>query len=135
MASPDLFSRYVEPGRLALIRYGPLAGKVVTMIDMRRVIVDGPTTGVSRQQIPTKWLSLTSFKCTLQRGAAQKVLKKNLAASGVMEKWAKTSWAKKIAAKEAKASLTDFDRFKLMLAKKKVNQSVRKATKVTKAKK
>jgi large subunit ribosomal protein L14e len=42
----------------------------------------------------------------------------------VLAKWASTSWAKKIAAKSKKASLGDFDRFKVMVARK------QKATKV-----
>ena len=33
-------------------------------------------------------------------------------------KWEKTSWAKKLAAKKRKASLTDFERFKVMVARK-----------------
>lgn len=70
-ATDSLFSRYVEAGRLARVRYGPLVGKMVTivdLIDLKRVVVDGPTTGVARQQIPTKWLDLTGLKCTIERG-------------------------------------------------------------------
>lgn len=33
-------------------------------------------------------------------------------------KWAATSWAKKLAAKKRRVNLSDFDRFKVMVAKK-----------------
>jgi len=36
----------------------------------------------------------------------------------VLEAWQKTSWAKKLESRKRRASLTDFDRFKLMVAKK-----------------
>jgi large subunit ribosomal protein L14e len=35
-----------------------------------------------------------------------------------LAKWQKTAWAKKIDAKAKRAKLGDFDRFKLMIAKK-----------------
>ncbi len=38
----------------------------------------------------------------------------------VGKQWAETSWAKSIARKSAKTKLTDFDRFKLMIARKTV---------------
>ena len=62
-------------------------------------------------------------------------MKKALIAGDCMNKWSQTKWAKKIAAKEAKKSLTDIERFKLMLAKKKVAHGVKTALKVRKAKK
>ena len=37
----------------------------------------------------------------------------------VMEKWNKSGWGQKLAIKAKKATLTDFERFRLMLAKKK----------------
>ena len=36
-----------------------------------------------------------------------------------MEKWNKSAWGQKLAIKAKKATLTDFERFRLMLAKKK----------------
>ncbi|CAD7927905.1 unnamed protein product [Amoebophrya sp. A120] len=132
MADAPLFKRFVEPGRLVLVRYGPLEGKIATIVDMvsiNKVLIDGPTTGVKRQMIPLKWVSLTGFKSNLGRGAKEKALKKALKESDTVSNWEKSAWAKKIAAKKAKAALTDLDRFKLMLAKKKVNQEVKKSLK------
>eukprot|EP00392_Amoebophrya_sp_AT5.2_P005247 g5256.t1 len=138
MADAPLFKRFVEPGRLVLVRYGPLEGKVATIVDMitlNKVMIDGPTTGVKRQMIPLKWVSLTGFKSKLGRGAKEKALKKALQESSAVANWEKSSWAKKQAAKKAKAALTDFERFKLMVAKKKVNQEVKKSLKPKKSKK
>merc|ERR1719158_1734033 len=122
MAAANLFSRFVEPGRLCRVNYGPDEGKMCTFVDIidhRRVIIDGPTTGVKRQQIPTLRLSLTDFKCSIFRGAREKTLKAALASDGTLKKFEATVWGKKLAAKAAKKNLTDFDRFKLMLARKK----------------
>jgi len=130
--SDGIFERFVEPGRLALVRYGPLIGKLVTivdLVDLKRVIVDGPTTGVKRQMMPVKWMDLTPIKSKLPRAASEKVLKKALASEGVIAKWEATKWAKKIAAQKAKEGLSDFERFKLMLAKKKLKTDVAKKVK------
>ncbi|KAF1604871.1 UNVERIFIED_CONTAM: 60S ribosomal protein L14, partial [Eudyptes pachyrhynchus] len=40
-------------------------------------------------------------------------------------KWAATRWAKKIDARERKAKMTDFDRFKVMKAKKMRNRIIK----------
>jgi len=94
-----MYTRFVEPGRLALITYGPCAGKICTIIDIvdqQRVVVDGPekVTGVSRHMLPVKRLSLTDLKAKLSRGAREKALKTALEKDDVMKKWAETAWAK-----------------------------------------
>merc|ERR1719253_2178525 len=126
-----MFQRFVEPGRLAVITYGPCAGKmctVVDIVDQKRVVVDGPeaTTGVRRHMMPIKRLSLTDFKCKIPRGAREKTLKKAMADEEVMKKWSETKWAKKLAAKTARTEMNDFERFKLMVARKKRSAAVKK---------
>merc|ERR1712166_1146788 len=84
-----MFDRFVEPGRLALITYGPCAGKVCTIIDIvdqKRVVVDGPEalTGVRRHMMPVRRLSLTDFKAKIPRGAREKTLKAQLAKGDIM---------------------------------------------------
>jgi len=132
-----MFTRFVEPGRLALITYGPCAGKmctVVDIVDQKRVVVDGPesVTGVRRHMMPVKRLSLTDFAAKLARGAREKTLRQALEKEEIMKKWSETSWAKKIAAKEVRAKMTDFERFKLMCARKKRSSEVKKTIKKTK---
>jgi large subunit ribosomal protein L14e len=120
------FKRFVEPGRLALVTYGPEAGKLVTIVDIldqKRVVVDGPTTGVTRQQMPLRWVSLTSFTAPVQRGARTGLVKKLVA--GSIEAFNKTAWAKKLAARSARANITDFDRFKAQALKKRKAHRVR----------
>ena len=134
MAPVSMFQRFVEPGRLALITYGPCEGKMCTIVDIvdqKRVIVDGPekVTGVRRHMMPVKRLSLTDFKATMPRGARQKTLATALERDGIMKKWAESAWAKKLKVKEAKKGMTDFDRFKLYQAKQKRAKGVKKALK------
>merc|ERR1719163_1386454 len=79
--------------------------------------------------MPIKRLSLTDFKCAIPRGAREKTLKLALDKDGVMAKWEETAWAKKLKARKARAEMNDFDRFKLMVAKKKRSTLVKKALK------
>eukprot|EP00444_Apocalathium_aciculiferum_P047694 CAMPEP_0183500766 /NCGR_PEP_ID=MMETSP0371-20130417/2816_1 /TAXON_ID=268820 /ORGANISM="Peridinium aciculiferum, Strain PAER-2" /LENGTH=133 /DNA_ID=CAMNT_0025694971 /DNA_START=92 /DNA_END=493 /DNA_ORIENTATION=- len=132
-----MYTRFVEPGRLALITYGPCSGKVCTVVDIvdqKRVVVDGPesVTGVPRHMMPVKRLSLTDFKLNITRGAREKTLKTALKKEDTMAKWAATSWAKKVKAKEVRSNMTDFDRFKVMVARKRRSTELKKSTKKTK---
>ncbi len=52
----------------------------------------------------------------------------------ISKKWSGSSWAKRMAAKEKRASLTDFDRFKLMKAKSARNKILAKAVNIKKRK-
>merc|ERR1719487_2774249 len=66
--------------------------------------------------MPVKRLSLTDFTAKMPRGAREKTLKKALADGEVMKKWSETSWAKKLAARKNRSEMSDFGRFKLMVA-------------------
>lgn len=118
------FTRFVEVGRVVFINYGPDYGKLATIVDIvdgKRVLIDGPQeiTGVHRQVISTKRVFLTSIVATgLQRGATQKSLKAAWKDQNVLAKWNETAWAKKVEARKRRAALSDFDRFKVMVAKK-----------------
>mmetsp|Transcript_116218 Transcript_116218/g.335691 ORF Transcript_116218/g.335691 Transcript_116218/m.335691 type:complete len:134 (+) Transcript_116218:85-486(+) len=132
-----MFTRFVEPGRLALITYGPYEGKMCTIteiVDQKRVVVDGPesVTGVKRHMMPIKRLSLTDLKASIGRGAREKTLKAALEKGEVMKKWSETAWAKKIAAKAARANMNDFERFKVMVARRRRAREVRTVLKKTK---
>lgn len=118
-----VFKRYVEVGRIVLINYGPEAGKLATVVDIvdqNKALIDGPAdvTGVSRQVISFTRIALTDFVVKIQRNARQKTLKKAWAEADVIAKWEATSWAKKLSNRKKRASLNDFDRFKVMVAKK-----------------
>jgi large subunit ribosomal protein L14e len=121
-----LFTRFVEVGRVGLINYGPDEGKLCTIldvIDQNRVLVDGPSTltGVQRQVLTLKRISLTDLKVPLD-GPSPRLhyLTKKFREADILAKWNKSAWAKKRAARTAKANLTDFERFKLYRYKHKV---------------
>ncbi|KAJ7106471.1 60S ribosomal protein L14 [Mycena crocata] len=156
MSSADsTFKRFVEVGRVVLLKSGPFSGKIAVIaeiIDHNRVriphllpprisimvfvqaIIDGPTTGVTRQSYPYKHLTLTPLTLTkLPRGAGSGIIKKHLEKEATIEKWDKSSWAQKRAATEKRQALNDFGRFGVMLAKKARRDVVRKS--VFKAKK
>ncbi|KAK7233917.1 ribosomal protein L14 [Aureococcus anophagefferens] len=97
-----VFSRFVEVGRVVLINYGPGEGKLATIID----IVDG-----------NKCLRVAhGHRVKIPKNARQKTLNKAWDGADVLAKWDASSWAKKLAAKKKRASLTDFQRFQLMVA-------------------
>ena len=118
------FTRFVEVGRVVLINYGPDAGKLATIIEIvdgQRVLIDGPQsiTGIHRQVIGMRRLSLTDIVVSkLPRNATQKNLVKAWTEQNTLAAWKATAWSKKIEAKSARANLGDFDRFKVMIAKK-----------------
>lgn len=110
-------------GRIVLINYGPETGKLATIVDIvdsNKCLIDGPRklTGVQRQIIPFKRIALTDFKVDIPKAASQKTLTAAIEAADILGKWESTSWAKKLAAKKKRANLSDFDRFKLMVARK-----------------
>lgn len=126
-----VFTRHVELGRVVLVNYGPEAGKLATIIDVvdqNKCLIDGPQeiTGVSRQIISFTRISLTDLTVKIQRNARQKTLKKAWSEADTLAKWEASSWAKKLAAKKKRASLGDFDRFKVMVAKKQKAEIIEK---------
>ncbi|ORZ08961.1 ribosomal protein L14-domain-containing protein [Absidia repens] len=115
------FKREVQVGRIVLLNTGADAGKlavVIEIIDHRRALIEGPTTGVARQPFSYNHLTLTPLVVNgLPRGAGQKVVKKYLAKTDAIAKWDKTAWAQKIATRKTRAALSDFDRFKVQKMK------------------
>lgn len=83
-----------------------------------KALIDGPTTGVARQSINFKRLSLTNFKITVPHSAKAQALKKVLTSSDVINKWKASSWSKSLETRAKRTSNSDFDRFKLMILKK-----------------
>lgn len=92
-----------------------------------QALIDGPLnlTGVKRQTINFKWVALTDFTVAVGRNARQKTLTAAWKKADVAAKWAATAWAKKLAAKVAKAGETDLQRFVAKIAKQKLQKSVR----------
>ena len=84
------------------------------------MLVDGPqsATGVHRQIMLLKRLALTDIVIKIGKNSSQKKLVQAWANEGVQAKWDATAWAKKLANKKKRAALGDFDRYKVMVAKK-----------------
>lgn len=83
-------------------------------------MIDGPTSGVKRQEISLRRVSLTDFKLDITRGVKSNDLKSIIEKFDLNTKWATTPYAKKIQRTAVRSKLTDFDRFKVMVLKKKV---------------
>ncbi|XP_043920880.1 60S ribosomal protein L14-like isoform X2 [Protopterus annectens] len=123
-----VFKRFVQIGRVAYIAYGPHAGKlvaIVDVIDQNRALVDGPCSGVRRQAMPFKCMQLTDFVIDVPHSARQKYVRTAWEKAKISEKWAATNWAKKIEARQKRAKMTDFDRYKVMKAKKMRNRIIK----------
>ncbi|KAH9057974.1 60S ribosomal protein L14 [Lactarius deliciosus] len=131
------FARFVEVGRVVLLKAGPHAGRIAVIseiIDHNRAIVDGPTTGVPRQAFPYRHLTLTSLTVPkLPRNAGSGTVKKHLEKADTVSKWESSAWAKKRAAAAKRRTLTDFERFQVVVHKKARRDKVRKVLKAAKA--
>ncbi|XP_038067325.1 60S ribosomal protein L14-like isoform X2 [Patiria miniata] len=135
-----VFERFVEIGRVAFVAVGRNRGKlcaIVDVIDQKRALVDGPCTRFPRQQIRLKKLHLTAFKIRIPHSARTGTVRNAWEKAEIDKKWRATTWARKLDAKKRKANMTDFDRYKLMIAKKKrtriINGEVNKLKKAKKA--
>ena len=121
---------------MVLITYGPDEGKLATIVEIvdgNKCLIDGPTTGVSRQVIPFKRVNLTDFLVSIERNAPTKDVSEAWSSEGTLEKWEATAWAQKLAAKKKRASLNDFERFKVMAARKKKSSIIKKKLREMKA--
>lgn len=126
------FNRFVQAGRVALINYGPLEGKlavIVDIIDNNKCLIDGPQvdeqTTLERQKINYRRLSLTDFRIEIPRNASFSEMREAFEAAEIAQKWAATSWARKRATKAKRANLSDFDRFKVVVLRKKRSKALK----------
>eukprot|EP00116_Pleurobrachia_bachei_P013971 sb/3474233/ len=122
-----LYKRYIEIGRVCFIRLGDDIGKsavVVDLVDQKHLMVDGPG-GLGRKVVRLNQVALTDIKINIPRGCKTKTVRTAMAKEGVEAKLAATSLVKKFAAKNAKAQLGDFARFKNRVAKTASNRKIR----------
>ncbi|KAG7970332.1 hypothetical protein I3843_07G078400 [Carya illinoinensis] len=105
-------------GRVALVNYDEDYGKLVVIVDVinqNRALMDAPD--MERSQMNFKRLSLTDLKIDIKRVPKKKELLDAMEKADVKKKWENSSWGRKLIVQKRRASLIDFDRFKLMLAK------------------
>lgn len=124
------FTRLAEIGRVCLITYGSDRGKlcvIVNIVDENRALIAPVGNDLRRQSINFKRLQLTDFLINIGIGAGKKVIDAALDADFILAKWDKSEWAKKLASKEKRNGATDFDRFKIMVARQSRAAQIRKA--------
>ena len=112
-----VFRRFVEVGRVIVINYGPLVGKLAVIVDVlttTKVLVQGLKGGVRRQELSLRRVSLTDFKLDIKRGAKRDEVLKAIEAYKLEDKFKKSAYTKKVELRKTRANLTDFDRFKVM---------------------
>ncbi|KNE91789.1 hypothetical protein PSTG_14806 [Puccinia striiformis f. sp. tritici PST-78] len=134
------FQRFVEVGRVVLINdpSSPSNGKLATIveiIDHGRALIDGPTTSVPRQSIAFRRVILTPFLIKgLPRGSRAATVGKAFEKAEIGKKWEASGWKKNIDSKTTRRSLTDFQRFEVMILKRQrrdiINKGLVKAKKV-----
>lgn len=108
-------------GRVARVNYGQQEGNLAVIVDVvneNRVLVDGEN--IKRQVIPVRRLQLTKFKVPVGRGARSGVVRKVIGKEGLAKKWSESATGKAIANRARRAQLTDFERFKVMVLRKRV---------------
>ncbi len=94
-------------------------------------MIDGPAnlTGVERKVISYGRIALTDFTVNIPRDADASALNEAWVEADVQAKWDESAWAKKLVAKNKRANLSDFERFKVQLAKKKKSAIIAKKMK------
>ncbi|KAG8988929.1 hypothetical protein FRB90_001585, partial [Tulasnella sp. 427] len=130
------FRRFVEIGRVCLVNKGEHNGKlavIVEIVDHARAILDGPVAGVPRGLYHYTDLLLTPIVMKVPRGARSKKVRKEFEAQKITEKWEASSWAKRRTAKVGRQNLSDFERFEVLVLKKRRRDSVRKSLSKSKA--
>eukprot|EP01056_Protomagalhaensia_sp_Gyna25_P005219 Protomagalhaensia_sp_Gyna_25__5218@NODE_630_length_2964_cov_360_923077_g489_i0_p5_GENE_NODE_630_length_2964_cov_360_923077_g489_i0NODE_630_length_2964_cov_360_923077_g489_i0_p5_ORF_typecomplete_len129_score24_84Ribosomal_L14e/PF01929_17/3_4e11_NODE_630_length_2964_cov_360_923077_g489_i024202806 len=122
-----VFNRFVQAGRAVVCRYGSCTDKaaiITDIVDLTRVIIDGPTTGVPRQMISINRLHLTEFVVdTVKRGCDTEELAGLLKESDVMQQIRNTPTQRRRLALHNLKSMSDLERHRVMRA----NQYIKKA--------
>ncbi|PPR81181.1 hypothetical protein GOBAR_AA39537 [Gossypium barbadense] len=87
----------------------------IAFILVCQALVDAPD--MVRGQMNFKRLTLTDITIDIPRVPKKKTLIEAMEKADVKNKWENSSWGRKLIVQKRRASLNDFDRFKLMLAK------------------
>ena len=112
-----VFQRFVEVGRVIIVNYGPLYGKLAVIVDIlttTKVLIQGLKGGVKRQELSLRRVTLTDYKVDIKRGAKEEEVFKAIDDYKLEDKFKKSSYYKKTELRKKRANLTDFDRFKVM---------------------
>ena len=120
------YNKFVQVGRVARINYGPLEGKLATIVDIvsdKRVLVDGED--IQRQVIPIARLQLTRQVVSIGRGARSGAVRKVIAKEQVAQKFAQTTLGRHYASQARRQNLNDFERFKVIVLRRRLSKLLR----------
>lgn len=127
----------MEIGRVVYVNYGSLMGKIAVVLELvnkSRVIIGAPGMGVPRTLISNRRLELTKFRIpNVAFGIKDGELKKQIDQFDLTTKFNESGRGKKIVRQQRRSQLGDFDRFKVMVLKRKLAKASR--TQVNKLKK
>jgi large subunit ribosomal protein L14e len=127
-----VFTRFVEIGRVAQVSYGPDLGAlvvIVNVVDQNRALVERISAGgegVARKVLQFARMRLTELKVEVKLNAAQKAVRAAAKAADVLAKFAATKEGIMLAKRSKRASMTDFDRFKVAVARRVRSKAIRK---------
>merc|ERR1711970_148850 len=124
------FKKFVEVGRVAFLTLGPHSQKlavIVDVIDGRRALIDGPCSGVPRQEYKFANMHLTNFTVKINHSDHSAHVRKAWEAADISTKWDNSKWAQNLRKRAQRASITDYDRFKLGKAKQARNKIINRA--------
>ena len=127
-----VFRRFVEVGRVIIVNYGPLVGKLAVIVDIlttTKVLIQGLKGGVKRQELSLRRVTLTDYKLDIKRGAKQAEVYKAIDDFKLEDKFKTSTHYKKNEIRQKRANLTDFDRFKVMRQRQKRSVLRHKAVK------
>ena len=94
--------------------------RVTDVVRWLQALITGPCSGVPRQAMSLTNLTLTRFTIKIPHSARDRTVRKSFQSEKIKEKWLETALAKRIALREKRAKLTDFDRFKIKCLKQQV---------------
>ena len=119
----------LELGRVVYINLGPMAGKPAVVVDIvngSKVVIDGPGLDIERQVISVRRLELTRFKLgKFQKDEKRSELAKQIAEFDLLKRFQSCGIGKRIVKQHKRAALSDFDRFKVQVLKRKLSKAVR----------
>ena len=121
-----------------MINYGQDYGKlcvVLNVINHSTVLVTGPQkfTGIKRQKINLKRLSVTDILINISVDQRDKLVEKAWVEEKVEDQWKDSEQSKRLKRAEKRANMTDFDRVKVLLAKRERAKLIRTELKALKA--
>ena len=120
------YNKFVQVGRVARINYGPLEGKLATIVDIvsdKRVLVDGED--IQRQVIPVARLQLTRQVIAVGRGARTGKVRRIIAKEQVAQKFSQSTLGRHYASQQRRQNLTDFERFKVLTLRRRLSKLLR----------